>query len=349
MNNYKVFIFTFLLLTIAVLGSFASFNYLIDPLWTFSHSHTYNNVQTVIDERQQKINSIHYSDFDYDTLLIGSSRTTYIDQHQFGNMDVYNFSASDLSFKEYPSFINYAKQERGKALDRIIIGIDFFKSSVDQSSEELSLEKYITVQNEPFYRFKNLLSQDVFDYAKKNFRLSKEDKIVELRNYNRENVAYAKELELEAKKKETKEKIEKFRKVFYGKTYEYNPEFKEVLQQLKKENPETEFIIFTTPISSELFTALVEEGRFDDYQYWLSETISVFGGVHNFMYPNSVTDKIENYFDGHHFYPSVGDLIAYKLSDSNSSKVPDDFGVYITDDNFVKHLDMVRDRTVSNN
>ena len=57
-----------------VVGGAASFIYYIDPMWTFNHKNAHNDVQTVIDERQQKANAMHFQPFDYDTLLIGSSR-----------------------------------------------------------------------------------------------------------------------------------------------------------------------------------------------------------------------------------------------------------------------------------
>jgi hypothetical protein len=342
-KSYRSFSITFIIITILTLGSVATFNFLMDPLWTFNHSHPYNDIQTVIDERQQKVNQIHYSPFNYDTLLIGSSRSTYINPKDFHDMDVYNFSASDLSFKEYKSFIDYAKKEKGSSFNRIIIGVDFFKSSIPQSNKDLTLDNYIKKREEPLYRFQNLISLDVLEYSKKNFRLSKRDVIVELRNYNRENTAFAKKIAKETKVKQTEEKVQKFRRVFYGKNYKYNTEFKQILMQLKTENPNTEFIIFTTPISTPLFSALVEEGQFKDYQRWLNDIISVFGGVYNFMYPNSITNNLDNYFDGHHFYPNVGSLIASKISQPNKSEAPQDFGVYLTPDNFEKHMKEISD------
>ncbi|WP_404455698.1 hypothetical protein LG329_08060 [Virgibacillus necropolis] len=342
MKSYKTFVLIFFIIIGLPLSTVAAFNYYIDPLWTFDHSNDYNDVQTVIDERQQKMNDIHYGNFHHDTLLIGSSRSTYINQYSFGDMDVYNFAASDLSFKEYKSFIAYATKENGEDFEQIIIGVDFFKSSIKESKENLNLKQYKEKLNEPFYRFKNLISLDVLDYSRKNYRLSKEDEIVQLRNYNRRNVAFAKSIPDDLKLKQTKSKIKKFKDVFYGEQYSYNPEFKKVLTELKETNPDTEFIFFTTPISTPLFMAMVEEGDFNSYVRWLNDMVIVFDGVYNFMYPNKVTNNLSNYFDGHHFYPKVGDLIASKISKSNMKTVPSDFGVFVTEQTFDEHIQKVK-------
>lgn len=246
-------------------------------------------------------------------------------------MNVYNFAASDLSFKEYKSMIDFAKEEKGSDFERIIIGVDFNKSSLKESHEDINIDKYIENIENPLYRYENLISLDVLKYSRKNFRISKADKIVQLRNYNRENTAFAKRFQLESIIDETEKKIIKFRNVFYGENYQYNPEFKEVLEELKSENPNTKFIIFTSPISAPLFNALAEEGNLDDYYHWLNEIIDVFGGVYNFMYPNSVTKDLSNYFDGHHYYPNVGKMIAETISSDKPQGVPEDFIRYETE------------------
>ncbi|WP_108668981.1 hypothetical protein [Peribacillus acanthi] len=335
--TYKSFVIKVMtILLVCVIGA-ASFVYIMDPMWTFGQAHRYNDVQTVIDERQQKTNAITFQPFEKDTLLIGSSRSTYINQNDFEGMDVYNFAVSNMSVREYNSFIEYAKQERGKEFERIIIGLDFFKTSVDQSAAPRSLAQYEKKIDERFYRFKNLLSWDLLKYSYENFKMSKANTVKEERNYNGNNVAEAMKIDPEKTKQQTDAKIEKFKEVFYGKTYKYNPDYASYLAELKKNNPNTEFIVFTTPISTPLFQALIESNRLPDYERWLGDVVSVFGGVHNFMYPNTVTNEISNYFDGHHFYPEVGTLIAKELS-GKEKDVPADFGEYVTAGELKQHL-----------
>lgn len=326
----KSFTITTLVLIAVCLLPIAVFNYLIDPMWTFGSNNKYNQVQTVINERQQKTNYLYFNNDQYDTLLIGSSRSTYINQNEFSNRKVFNYAVADLSFKDYNHMIEFAKSQKGFNVDTIIIGVDFFKTSIAQTSTDSNFHTYIDQAKEPFYRYKSLLSLDVLDYSRHNYNLSKVGEVVEPRNYNRNNVAEAAQIDSEEKEKETVEKISKFRNVFYkDEKYEYNKEFKDMLEMIKKNNPDTEFILFTTPIYSGLFDALIEEGRYPDYVRWLEDITEVFGEVHHFMYPNSVTNNIENYFDGHHFYPNVGSMIAHVINGERSDEEPDDFGVLI--------------------
>ena len=325
---------------ILCVGGSASFIYYIDPMWTYGHKNQYNDVQTVIDERQQKVNTMYFQPFDYDTLLLGSSRSTYINQHDFTGMKVYNFSASNMSVREYDSILTFATQQNKKPFDRVIIGLDFFKTSIDQSSNVVTLDSYIATASERFYRFKNLLSYDLLEYAIDNYQMSKRNITVNDRNYNRENVADAVRIDSELTRKQTEEKIKKFRKEFYGETYAYNPDYKQVLLNLKEKFPNTEFIIFTTPISTPLFAALVDQNLLPSYQQWLTDVTEVFGGVYNFMYPNSITNHIDNYFDGHHYYPEIGTKIAHRIDGTNTG-VPAGFGVYVTKENLTEHLEFV--------
>ena len=335
--SYKTFVLSTLSIVLSIVAGLGAFIYYIDPLWLFGTSHKYNDVQVAFNERQQKMNHIYYQPFEYDTLLLGSSRSTYINQHEFEGMDVYNFAVSNISVREYNAFIEFAKEKRGKEFDRIIIGLDFFKTSVDQSNVPGNPDGYKAKLKDPFFRVKSILSWDALDYSIENFKLSYSNQDNLVRSYNRENVAVSRAEDPETIAEQTEEKIERFKEVFYGETYDYNEAYPQYLEELKKNNPNTEFIIFTTPISTPLFEAMAEMGRLPDYEKWLNDIVSVFGSVNNFMYPNSVTNDISNYFDGHHFYPEVGTLIAKQLSDA-PVKEYGDFGMVVNERNLEGHL-----------
>lgn len=315
----------------------AAFNFYIDPYWTYGHNHSYNDHQISVDEREQKTNRIYFQDFSYDTIILGSSRTTYINQNRFKGMKAYNFAVNNMSIREYDTFLQFAKEQSTQKVKRVIIGVDFFKSSIQESEQPISLKNYEAKVQQRFYRARNLISSDIFKYSLQNFNMSKSNEVNDLRVYDRYNVASAKNINTKEKLKNTSEKIERFRDEFYGRNYQYNPRYKEYLMLFKKRHPDVEFIIFTTPISAKLFQTMVEEGQLDDYERWLRDVTDVFGGVYNFMYPNKVTLDLDNYLDGHHFYPHVGDQIANRILQGPDVK-NSSFGVYVTNQTIDDHL-----------
>ncbi len=112
--------------------------------------------------------------------------------------------------------IDFAKSEKGNDFETIIIGVDFFKSSIAQSTDIASFKPYIDNVEAPFYRWKNLISTDVLDYSKRNYKLSKAGKPLELRNYNRDNIAVAMDFDAATREKNIAEKIYKFKTTIIG-------------------------------------------------------------------------------------------------------------------------------------
>jgi hypothetical protein len=102
---------------------------------------------------------------------------------------------------------------------------------------------------------------------------------------------------------------------------------------LKKENKQTKFIIFTTPISKKLFRLLIKEGNYSDYKKWLTDAVDIFGEVYNFMEINKITSNSDNYPDLHHFYPSVGKEIAKTMLINNKQQRTNNFGTILNKNN----------------
>jgi hypothetical protein len=325
---------------LVILLSIGSFNYWMDPMWMFGTAHEWNDVQDVINERNQKANRIYYQPFAPDTLLIGSSRSTYIDEHEFVGMNAYNFSVANMSVQEYDSAIRYAKEHSKKKIGTIIIGLDFFKSSYYESNVKFSIYTYADTLTE-WQRWNSLLSYDITKYSYRNFKASLTDQPQFIRTYDRHNVATTPRLPADEAKEELEKKVIKFKETFYGK-YKYSAQYKSILANVKKNNPDSEFIVFTTPISEPLFQALVESGTYPHFEKWLREVVGVYGGIYNFMDINTVTKDTSNYFDGHHFYPEVGTLIAHRISKEEDPKLPKDFGKYITAENIDPYLENLR-------
>lgn len=339
--NDKKFSFAVMAIFASLTFIVAAFNFWIDPLWHYSHAHGLNDVQIVADEREQKVAQQLYHPTDADTLLLGSSRSTYVQPAGFQEWNVYNFAVANLSMREYYTMQLYAF-DQNPDYERVVLGVDFFKSSEEQAKNARAITGYETKVQEPFYRAKNLLSFDVLGYAVDNLELSAANEINADRLYNREGDAFAKRLSEEEIEQDTAAKITRFEETFYGDHYTYYSKYKEIMQKVHDSHPEAEKIVYTTPISTELFKSLTSTGLLDEYEVWLRDLVDVYGGVWNFMYPNTVTNDIMNYYDGHHFYPEIGELISKRMEQGEDADVPEDFGVLVTEDNIEEHLAMVR-------
>src|SRR4051812_12979960 len=119
MSKYKSWLIKLIITSLLVIAPIVGFvmyhNYQIDPLWNFNHANEYNDIQIGFDERQQKTNYVMARPFNYDSLLIGTSRVTYMDQSSFVNDDVFNYSLSEMHIDEYSPYINFAKDKKGSA------------------------------------------------------------------------------------------------------------------------------------------------------------------------------------------------------------------------------------------
>ncbi len=326
MNLYKKWLISALSLILLPLLAIAGFNYYIDPLWNFDHANCYNTIQASFDERQQKTNRVTFGKFDYDTLILGSSRVTYISQYDFAGHRAYNYSVSNMLLDEYYDYVEYAKLKNGRDFDCIIIGLDFYNTNRNLKREFNEPLFYMNKSNEFAYRYKTLLSTDVLKYAVQNFKSSRQGSPPNFA-YDRRNIKTLNLVAPDEKTAKVSATLEKYRKDIYN-NYEYT-DVKGILTRLKKSNPHTRFIVFTTPVSQPLFDLMREQGLYPYYERWLTDCVDVFGEMYNFMGYNSVTTNLDNYYDASHIYPQVGTLLAHKITAYPDPRIPEDFGILL--------------------
>ena len=65
--------------------------------------------------------------------------------------------------------------------------------------------------------------------------------------------------------------------------------------------------------------------------------------VWDFSGYNSITSEDKNYRDSSHFYGKIGDLILNRIMGVQEEKVPDDFGIWVSERNLEAHLKTIRD------
>lgn len=334
----KNWIKTWFLISIIIISIVGLSNYIIDPLWTFSHSNKYNSYQKGFNERQQKTNYVYFNGLDnYDGVLLGSSRTTFINQNDFGGMKVYNYSLSSLFPSEYEGYLNFSKKIKGEDFKYIVIGADFYHSMKQKKIEHELPSYYIDNASSLFYRYKALISLDLLKKSWVNFKfyLRKKPK----KYYSRDNVRHSQKVSEKTRLANYTKMLKLHTDTFIGSNYEPNENYIEILKKLKKYNPNSKFIIFTSPISADLLSSIIMNGkRIGEYQKWVKEIIEVFGEVHHFMSVNSVTKNLQNYPDDDHYYPYIAKLLANKISKKDNPDIPKDFGILLTKDNIDAYL-----------
>ncbi len=328
MFNHQSWTILTLSVIVLCLLAVAGFNYYIDPLWNFSHTNRLNTIQASFDERQQKTNFITNNAFNKKSLLIGSSRVTYFNQKDFGDYDVYNYGVSNIILDDYNTYIEHAKEVNGKDFDYIFLGLDFYATNINAVFSDFKEPSFYIDKSESWsYPYTSLLSFDTTKYAWDNYQNAKLG-VKKNFHYDRNNIkTLNREKEIEVTWSRIYATVDKYRKDIYA-NYEYDRVY-EKLAQIKENNPNTQFIVFTTPVSQPLFELIGQQDLTKYYDKWLDDIVSVYGEVHHFMYINSVTADPNNFYDGSHVYPEVTTLVAHKLINAHDNNVPKDFGLVI--------------------
>lgn len=303
-----------------------SLNYFMDPYWTFNHKHKWNDIQKGTNERQQKSNYIYFTNKEYDTLLLGSSRTTYVNPNSFKNLKIFNFSAAGMRPHEYSTYIDFVVNNTSQDIKTIIIAMDFFgylDYGLFMFNEAGSV---VSNTQELFYRWKILFSKDTTETSIKNLRDNLKKRIDD--RYNRELI----KTRLIRPKSSTLnnqiiEDVEIYTRTEYSGNKNNN--FLPIIQKIKEKYKDKKIIIYTTPISEPLFQKLIELKKLDYYYNWLSDLVNTFEVVHHFMYPNYISSNYLDFFaDSNHGYSITYDYMAKTIQNNYNDKYHD-FGMKI--------------------
>jgi len=340
---WKKFTFKVVVFTGIVLLFIGAFNWLVDPLWTFNHSNKFNNIQNGFDERQQKTNFIYNRGLDdFDGILLGSSRTTFYNQNDFGTMKIYNYASSSMFPYEYKGYIDFAKKVKGKDFKYIIIGSDFYGTNLPKDVKFKNPEFYISNSTSFSYRYKMLASRDALKQSIHNLQNSF---LGGQQYYDRNNVKYQPKVSATERLERYTTHLKRHTMELSYPKYVYNNNYIKILKEIKKDNPNTKIIIFTSAVTSDLLVSIIKNGnRIDDYERWLRDLIEVFGEVHHFMTINSITKNLENYPDDDHAYPHIVKLVANKIAKIENANIPKDFGVLVTKENIDQHLQSLKEQ-----
>ena len=332
----KTFIKIFFLASAMLLLLVASFTLFMDPTWSFSHSHRFNNTQEASNERIQKSNVLYFKPAHYDALLLGSSRVTFFNQFDFKNNKVYNYAFALAMPDEYAPYIHFAKKYNQATIKKIYIGMDFFATNKNFKNDVNAQEIFESIES-CCYRYKLLFSIDSLKTALFSLKAALTNDLG-YRSYKRNNVTRSAPRSKESIKKDVEhKKVSQYMGDISH--YQFNPNFKQSLIDLNQENPEINIIPFTTPVSRVYLQKLFDLGHKDAYKQWLRTLVEIYGKVYHFMDFNTVTNNyVDYYIDYHHLYPRYTKWIVDRLEKRDNSAIPKDFGKVLTKANIEAYL-----------
>ncbi|WP_456273210.1 hypothetical protein [Bacillus sp. AK031] len=325
---------TSMVFVIVPVAGIMGFNYWMDPLWNFSHQHSFNDYQIGFNERQQKTNMINSEDFDYDGLMIGTSRVTYMNHHDYEGQKVYNYSLSSLHIDEYLPYIEYAVEKNDTDFETIYMELYFNSFNDDLANNQQDPSVYIDKAEDPLYKFTSLFSLSTLESSMENYKISKENSYDGPRSYTRDNVAQT-TFPNDGVPGSWGRFVERFKKEAEV-PFAYSEQYKSKLENIKQKYPETEFKVFTDPIPAQrLDLILNEEDQRKAYERWFKDMIDVFGKVYSFQGHTPVTTNIDNYFDWFHYYPSVGHQMNLAIQNPEAYE---DIMEVVTEENLDEYL-----------
>jgi len=318
MNPYSKWLLssliTFLILFLCVFSYPLYISYIVDPLWNFTHDNENNTIQIGFDERQQKSNYITNRTMDYDGLLIGTSRVTYMNQSGFQRSKVYNYGLSSLDIQDYNDYISYAVKQNGKPFDKIYLELYYnsFAPPPEVSSYVLP-EVAIDNAQSTIYRYKSLFSYDTYKKAKENKEYSIANWYEGYRSYDRSNEVSTNYVNPNINNL-FKDSIPKADTVYPDSEVPYSDQYKENLETIRNDNPDSKLIPFTDPMTAvRLKLFLADPNKFEAYQRWFEEMVEVYGQVYSFHSVNEYTIGQKYWFDTVHFYPNLGEIFVAHL------------------------------------
>lgn len=330
--DYKKFWRPCLVIVLIFASVLGLVNWYMDPLWCWpERSHSWNQAQEYPSEQQEKTNRLYFGSAKYDSLILGSSGVTAINAEDIVP-NGYNYAAAGVFPRDYVMYANFFREIMGKDPDIIVLGVEFSETDrTERDKNAKQKEDYIGNTTSFLYRERELFSISLFEISRKNFRHARLQDI----DYKYDRQGH----HILLPQSDIVQRIEKFQKSEIDQltAYQYDEDYKRELQNLRDAFPYARFVVFTVPNSAPVYQTMIDEGKWNDYERWLTDVVEVFGTVHHMMWNNSFTEDVTNYRDPVHFSTSAGKNLVDALKGMET-----DFDMVLTPENLQENLHFLR-------
>lgn len=307
-HSARRFLFASLLPLTAWLIIALVLHHIANPWWANAEFNKWNMYQPVVDERRQKAMHLKYAHQNTEvanTLVIGTSRSTYYPADAFGvDQKVFNFGLSALAVEDYDDVIRFYKTHRPTPV-RIYVMMDLLGVSKAEAMQRVPFSQYVDELDTPFYRARLSMSWDTFTNSLDVLKLNISEK-----TRSKERTYYIGTHEKHLNIAADDERKALYQKYFreevpsrYGVKFQYRDDFVELLRDIKEAAQGSELVVIVTPVHESLSKRVMDMGRYDDYARWMHDMVTEFGQVYDAFSPTAFTSAEHNFRDSHHAYP----------------------------------------------
>lgn len=259
-------------------------------------------------ERRQKTNYLaSHAPLPIDTLLLGSSRTTYIDPAWTGTDYGFNYGVSSGNYKDYEKYFSFAQSCSSKEIKNVWIELSFFQVLDTENKNLDAADDCITDAVRFDNKLSNLFSHDAIELTEKTVLPSNTEKIERLssaymlqggnlQSYRAKDKIYSSD---EEKKKEIARQLKVYDDIkFYKNSYDEKcaTRLKSLAEALRGKN----VVVYMPPVTTAYLNQEASYGQLKNHERFLREAVDAFGEVWDFAYPNEITNNEDNFQDAHH-------------------------------------------------
>lgn len=342
-HKFAVWALIFFLPTFVFILCPAAYVFLVDPLWQWDHPWHLKRWHPRFNERLQKTNYIGSHEVYIDTLIVGSSRSTFFNPTWLGTKNGFNYGVSSGRLTEYAPFIKYVKQKSRLPLKQVLI--ESSPSQIMRLNNSFEPpEFYIKNAEDKAKKFRNLFSHDAYKRARNvTIEPRYEYYIIENRGEHTYKYPHIRYTTDEQKQRFVDYELKSYAENVYNKPY--SERFVENISEVHQAAGEADCIVWTTPVSWKLLNLFYDMGKMDHYERWLRALVAEFGRVYHFDYPNKITMNEASFNDAQHptFETALLTMkIIRELRESGTGENTEYGGVVLTPENIDYWINVFR-------
>lgn len=310
------------------------FTFFADPLWIWSHPYHLKLWHRGFNERSMKSNYLTSRKQKIDTLIVGSSRSSYMNPVWLGSESGFNYSISSGQAREFPVQIDFVRERSQIPLKFILVEASFFQFLENKENRWEYVGNYINQSQKLVAKPYKAIFMGFDKAIFLPFNAEKNGNLYYVTRDRFNTYRSNKEFKEQKKKKEIRRQVEIYKEKVYIRLKDEN--YVNNITAIRRAVGDSEYAVYTTPVSKYLLKTLYDAGKFELYEQWLRRLVDEFECVYNFCYPNKLTLDDDNFIDAHHPTSKTSKLICEIIS--GKQKIRPEYCVILTKDNLEKHL-----------